>query len=297
MDRILVGVNDSPASTAAAVWAAGEAAMRNIELTIVHVLAASTKVCTHGAKTIDRVRDAVAMGNRPQPPQINSRLCLGPVVPTLWGFTQEGAQMIVLGQRSESETHRGRLGSVAVGMLQTARCPVAIVHDDPASRLQASRSPVVVGVDSSPTGELATAIAFDEAARRAAELVAVHAIRREGASADAHARGDAMHRDADNGLAHALADWQARYPDVTVRRLVTPGDPAQALLNHSRQAQLVVIGGSRHGSFRAKPFGGVSSVVGQACRTPLIVARRKPPGCQVEIIDDHRKIHGTGRFQ
>src|ERR1700751_2099233 len=100
MDRILVGVNDSPASTAAAVWAAGEAAMRNIELTIVHVLAASTKVCTHGAKTIDLVRDAVAMGNRPQPPQINSRLCLGPVVPTLWGFTQEGAQMIVLGQRS-----------------------------------------------------------------------------------------------------------------------------------------------------------------------------------------------------
>jgi DNA-binding MarR family transcriptional regulator len=39
MDRILVGVDGSSSSTAAAVWAAGEAAMRNVELTIVHVVA------------------------------------------------------------------------------------------------------------------------------------------------------------------------------------------------------------------------------------------------------------------
>jgi Universal stress protein family len=38
MDRIVVGVDGSPAATAAARWAACEAAMRNVELTIVHVL-------------------------------------------------------------------------------------------------------------------------------------------------------------------------------------------------------------------------------------------------------------------
>jgi hypothetical protein len=47
MDRIVVGVDGSPASTAAAVWAAGEA-MRDIELTIVRVLAAPRSVHTHG---------------------------------------------------------------------------------------------------------------------------------------------------------------------------------------------------------------------------------------------------------
>jgi len=43
MDRILVGVDGSSSSTAAAVWAAREAAMRNIELTIVHVVAPDPK--------------------------------------------------------------------------------------------------------------------------------------------------------------------------------------------------------------------------------------------------------------
>jgi hypothetical protein len=36
-------------------------------------------------------------------------------------------------------------------------------------------APVVVGIDGSPASESATAIAFDEASRRDAELVAVHA--------------------------------------------------------------------------------------------------------------------------
>jgi len=46
MDRILVGVDGSSSSTAAAVWAADEAAMRNIELTIVHVVAPESEADT-----------------------------------------------------------------------------------------------------------------------------------------------------------------------------------------------------------------------------------------------------------
>jgi nucleotide-binding universal stress UspA family protein len=314
MDRILVGVDGSPASTAAAVWAAGEAAMRKIELTIVHALAASSKACTHmewpvkplpdevtnaviaqGAKVIDDALEAVARGNRTQPPRITSRLVFGPVVPTLWEFTREGAQMIVLGRHSRGETHRARLGSVAVGMLQTARCPVTIVHHDSVSRLQASRAPVVVGADSSPTPELATAIAFDEAARRAVELVTLHTIGRDGTSADAHARGNAMHFDADYRWAHALSDGQARYPDVVVRRFVTADDPVRALLSYSRHAQLVVIGGTGHGSSVVNPFSRVSSAVAQACRIPVIVACRKPSGCQPQIVGDRRKIAGPNQ--
>ena len=68
MDRIVVGVNGSPASTAAAVWAAAEAAMRNIELTIVHVLAASSTTCTQTesfvAKSFGGVSSAVAQASR-----------------------------------------------------------------------------------------------------------------------------------------------------------------------------------------------------------------------------------------
>jgi nucleotide-binding universal stress UspA family protein len=46
MEQILVGVDGSSSSTAAAVWAAGEPAMRDIELTIVHVVASPSDADT-----------------------------------------------------------------------------------------------------------------------------------------------------------------------------------------------------------------------------------------------------------
>jgi nucleotide-binding universal stress UspA family protein len=299
MDRIVVAVDGSPASAAATLWAASEAAMRQLELTIVHVLATSSGSCTatawarqpvpakvatpafrRGEKTIEDALDVVARasGSR-QPKHITSRLCLGPVVPTLWEFTQEGAQMIVLGCRSRNGACRASLGSVAEAVLQIARCPVTVVHHDRVSRVQDSRAPVVVGVDSSPACELATAIAFDEASRRAVELVAVHATNHPDVSVNVRDRSDAWHLEAEYVLAHALAGWQVRYPDVTVRRIITADNPVQALLKQSRHAQLVVVGGRRYHSFVAEPSGAVSSAVAQACRLPVIVARRKPRNC------------------
>jgi nucleotide-binding universal stress UspA family protein len=299
MDRIVVAVDGSPASAAATLWASSEAAMRQLELTIVHVLAASSGSCTatpwaaqpvptkvakpvikRGEKTIEDALDVVAKASRSQQPKrITSRLCYGPVVPTLWEFTQEGAQMIVLGCRSRTGAHRASLGSVTEAVMQIARCPVTVVHRDRVSRVQDSRAPVVVGVDSSPACELATAIAFDEASRRAAQLVAVHATNHIDMSVNVHDRSDARHLEAEYVLAHALAGWQVRYPDVTVRRIITANDPVQALLKQSRHAQLVVVGGHRYHSFVAKPSGAVSSAVAQACPTPVIVARRLPRDC------------------
>jgi hypothetical protein len=84
-----------------------------------------------------------------------------------------------------------------------------------------------------------------------------------------------------------------RSRDKTRRAGLSP----RALLGHPRHAQLVVVGGARHGSLVAGPSGGDSSAVAQACRVPVIVARRKPAGCQSEAIGDRRKISRLGRFQ
>jgi hypothetical protein len=80
----------------------------------------------------------------------------------------------------------------------------------------------------------------------------------------------------------------------TTRRV---GLSSRALFGHSRHAQLMVVVGTRRRSLVAGPFGGVSSAVSQARRVPVIVARRKPAGCQSEAIGDGRKIRGLGRFQ
>lgn len=313
IDRILVGVDGSPASTAAAVWAAGEAAMYNTELTIVHVPAASSDAATqmkspakpsrdnvtnvavaHGAEAIDDALDAVTKDVDPQPPRITRKLRIGPVVPTLWEFTQEGARMIVLGRHSRGNSRRAALGSVTDEMLQTARCPVTVVPHEPVSQTQAGPAAVVVGINASPASQLAIAVAFDEAARRKTLLVAVHAV------TPTHlwstSGKNAVTREAEYVCTHALADWQLRYPNVDVRRVVTRDDPVQALLKHSRHAQLVVVGGGRS-SVIAKPFDGVSSAVAQACRIPVIVARRKPSVCQPETIGDLRKTGRSRQFR
>ena len=298
MDRIVVGVDGSPASTAAAVWAAGEAAMRDVELTIVHVLSVPTEMFTRmdrptmplpsdltnavvaqGVDVVDQTLAGVAKGIGRQPPRITSQLCFGPVVPTLWEFTQQGAQMIALGRHSRGNTVRAKVSSVTSEMVQTARCPVVVVPHNRASRVRVNRAQVVVGVDRQPASQLAVAVAFDEAARRTAELVAVHAVPCLDSSGETHARGNAENREAEYALTNALAYWQLRYPDVVVRRSVTPHDPVEALLSHSRRAQLTVVGGGRFG---AKPFGGLSSAVAQACTIPVIIVRRKPFGCQAE---------------
>src|SRR4029078_6226492 len=131
MDRILVGVDGSSSSTAAAVWAAREAAMRNIELTIVDVVAPDSDadtdpswlmksflgddvtnvVVAQGADVIDEALTAIKEINR-QPPRITCELTAGPATPALWDITQEGAQMIVLGRHGRVKPRGGRLGSV-----------------------------------------------------------------------------------------------------------------------------------------------------------------------------------------
>ena len=193
MNHIVIGVDGSPAATAAARWAACEAAMRDVELTIVHVLRSAPDALpltgwpaiplpaevgedqlAQGEKILDDTLEVIAktIGVR-QPRSIASRVCIGAVVPTLSGFSHKGSQMIVVGRRGRGGIHRALLGSVSSGVLHNAHGPVAVVHDH-ASADPPSAAPVVVGVDGPPASESAIAIAFDEASRRGVDVVAVH---------------------------------------------------------------------------------------------------------------------------
>lgn len=83
------------------------------------------------------------------------------------------AHMVVVGARGRGAVRRVLLGSVSAGLIHHAHCPVAVIHSRD-GRLPTADAPVVVGIDGSPASEAATALVFDEASRRAAELVAVH---------------------------------------------------------------------------------------------------------------------------
>lgn len=289
---VVVGTDGSPPAQTALQWAACEAALRHVPLTVAHVtpslpVAASLAVWPTGRVPEEVLEEeeadaravidaAVALvrelggGDRPE---VTSELLFGRPVPTLVDLSKE-ASMLVVGCRGHSARDRRLLGSVTTGLLHHAHCPVAVIHDE-AQLVPNDDRPVLVGIDGSRASESATAIAFDEASWRAVELVALHVW----SDADMRwARGiedSALQAAAETTLAESLAGWQERYPEVTVHRLVEIEYPATRILEHAARAQLVVVGSHGRGGFTGMLLGSVSAAVAHTARVPVIVARRR----------------------
>jgi nucleotide-binding universal stress UspA family protein len=202
--------------------------------------------------------------------QIDTEIPFAPLVPTLVDMS-EHAQMIVVGSRGQGAFSRAVLGSVSTALIHHAHCPVAVLHGHAPS--ERAHAPIVLGVDGSPASERATALAFEEASWRKAELVALHAWSDADWPEVAPIPWSVFSADAEKVLAERLAGWQERYPDVVVRRLVVPDHPAKHLIAESESAQLVVVGSHGRGGFAGMLLGSVSSAVVHGVGAPVIVAR------------------------
>lgn len=286
---IVVGVDGSAASYMAVRWAAHEAVMRNVALTLVNAVstepvganefasAASRAQLKHQVDRETRriITDATDIARdivEGRDPAIGGEVIRGPAVPTLVGLSKD-AQLVVVGSRGLGAFDRALFGSVSTGLVHHAHCPVAIIHDFPPTSSRPNRLPVVVGIDGSPASELATAIAFDEASWRGVELIAVHACIDSTlfpvpitAGLDPRAGSDLL-------LAERLAGFQERYPDLTVRRVLVLDQPARHLIEQSRAAQLIVVGSHGRGGFAGMLLGSVATHVVHGSTTPVIVAR------------------------
>ncbi len=281
---VVVGVDGSPSSTMAVRWAAREATMRNVPLTLVHVSSwpavwpaapiPAELQRQHGEEARQVLADAIkgakdsVEGNRPE---IDSELVVAAPVPTLIDLSKE-AHMMVVGCRGQDALQRTLLGSVSTGLIHHAHCPVAVIHDEAPILLGPSQLPVLVGIDGSPASELATAIAFDEASFRGVDLVALHA--RSDLDNSLSMEWSPLQSRAAEILAERLAGWQERYPDVTIHRRLVFDRPARHLLDESESAQLVVVGSHGRGGFAGMLLGSVSTTVVHAARIPVIVARQ-----------------------
>jgi nucleotide-binding universal stress UspA family protein len=293
---VVVGVDGSRSSRAAVQWAAHEARMRNVPLTVVHVVVSPAwgpapwllstrplplpaeedkaledegrKVITDAIKVVEESADDNGRL------KFNGELFYSVPVPTLVDLSKE-AQMVVVGCRGQHHLHRVLLGSVSSGLLHHAHCPVAVIHDDAAVGPKPSTLPVVVGIDGSPASELATAIAFDEASWRGVDLVALHAWRDADVAHVKSLEWSAEQCIPSETLAERLAGWRERYPDVTVHPRIVWDNPARHLLEESESAQLVVVGSHGRGGFAGMLLGSVSTAVAHAARVPVIVARQR----------------------
>ena len=150
---VVVGVDGSPSSRLAVRWAAREATMRNIPLTLVNVVQTPARAHRrwHGrpprfpltspagrkkgrakmiADAIKVAEDSVQDGNRPE---IDSELVCAAPVPSLVDLSKQ-AHMMVVGCRGQDALQRTLLGSVSTGLVHHAHCPVAVIHDEARSR-------------------------------------------------------------------------------------------------------------------------------------------------------------------
>lgn len=284
---VVVGVDGSAGSDVAVRWAAREAAMRKLRLTLVHAIAtpalpwaaAPMPAELYEQQEVDArviVNDAVRIAEDTVkdegPTEIEGQLFFSGPVPTLVDMSKD-ADMVVVGARGLGTVRRVLLGSVATGLIHHAHCPVAVIHHKVSAQSRAARAPVLLGIDGSPASEPATAIAFEEASLRGTALVAMHAWSDADMAHVPSMEWSAMQSAADETLAERLAGWQERYPDVSVHRVVVYDRPATHLLDRSESAQLVVVGSHGRGGFAGMLLGSVSTAVAHAVRAPVIVAR------------------------
>jgi nucleotide-binding universal stress UspA family protein len=147
------------------------------------------------------------------------------------------------------------LGSTGVELTARAACPVVAVRG---REHKAQR--IVVGVDGSDTSLRALEYGFDEAALRGARLTAIHAV-------------EHPVNEADSGITDTVARLRERFTDVPAELTTVTAHPAEALINASADADLLVVGSRGRGGFRGLLLGSVSQTVLHHADCPVAVQR------------------------
>ncbi|MEU5896594.1 MULTISPECIES: universal stress protein [unclassified Streptomyces] len=264
---IIVGLDGSSESLAAAEWAAREAALRNAAVELVHVWQPVPEPIAQapllGAEThqhwTDRVPREAADGLRQRHPgvEVTTDQRSGTPASALLEAAR-GAELLVLGSRALSGITGFLIGSVGQAVTARAEVPVVLVrageraadeHEaDPAGIPSAATAfrPVVLGLDIRSEDETVIAFAFEEARRRAARLTVVQGRHLPYSYVHSMAAGydpfEDITREWAAELTEALRPWRDKYPDVEVTEVSRLGSPADHLVDASHDASLVVVG-------------------------------------------------------
>ena len=144
---------------------------------------------------------------------------------------------------------------------------------------------IVVGVDGSQASAAALHWAAEEARLRSARLVVVHAwsfvpaqpIGDPGMFAvpagDITGQLGAESEAARVVLAEAVADVLGDTPELEVEQKLVEGDPGDALVGESSEAELVVVGSHGRSGLRAALLGSVSRHVASHAACPVVVVK------------------------
>ncbi|WP_435059907.1 universal stress protein [Streptomyces sp. bgisy060] len=239
---VIVGVDGSSESIAAAEWAAHESELRGAPLLIVYADEWAGAATSQGVGPDARCRradellaEAAESVRRLHPVlQIDTRQLAGPPAAALAGAGAE-AVLLVLGSRGLSGLRGFLLGSVGMAAIGATECPVVLVRVPGRSTVPArsavarSSRDVVVGVDIDQFFDPLLDFGFQEAASRDARLLALYGWSIPPVVRDASALVAAereMGPDIARRLAADLRPWRLMFPSVDLVERSCVGGPA-----------------------------------------------------------------------
>ena len=246
---VVVGVNGSPDSDAAAVWAATYAAIVSRPLCLV----SATGTLSAGERLGDPVesrrlrrttarRDteaAMVLARRVSPHLDISEV--HPVADPADALVDLShlAALVCVGSRGHGPVATTLLGSVSVAVAARAGCPVAVVRPR-----EYAGAGMVVGVSGDPSDQSALELALELASLAGTRADAVHAYVDGSVIADASRHLDrseqvSMHR---RSLEEALSGLREKFPDVDLRSHLVNERPSRALVRLARGADCLVVG-------------------------------------------------------
>lgn len=288
--RIVVGIDGSEPSYAAAEWAAHEAGRRAMPMRLVSCysvpLAGEPGVISSYAvgAQVDAIRDEhsafvdVAVTRiRAQVVGLELERLITMASPAVeLPRNAEPGGLLVVGSSGTSGRFTDLIGSVATAACHHASVPVVVVPAA-SSKRGSSMKKIVVGTDGSESAQHALEWAYEEARLAGAELVVLHSWEYPypETAGDTSSTRDRMRRDAERELDESVAGHMGRAggDGVTVRKHLVEAAPAKALIDESEGADLVVVGSRGRGGFASMLLGSVSRAVVQHAHCPIAVIR------------------------
>jgi nucleotide-binding universal stress UspA family protein len=265
---MVVAVDGSASASNALAWAASLAGHLSLHLTLVHV---------EKGRAHDRAVQVLELHRR----ELHEAGFREPVETVILADGQieqlleraHAAFMLVVGRSQE----RGIATLTSFGRVLARRSdmPVAVVPEDWEVWKADSRD-IVVGVSARESGVDALSFAFDLASALDSGLTALHAWQVPDPYSWEHGLDDLAQGEAEEQriTAETLAGWQEKYPDVEVDERVERGPAVDLLLEASRSAQLIVLGGRPHGGVTDIVLGSIARPVLHHAACPVVVVHQ-----------------------
>jgi nucleotide-binding universal stress UspA family protein len=287
---VLVGVSGSPDSDRAVDWASDYAMTTGRELLVLHgtgfvgvrpnaldLLEAERVALEAGRLIVDA---AVERAEKRHPElTVRSAVDVGDP-PSMLLERAHDAPLLVVGCRRD-ESFKRLFGSVSLGVTRHATCPVVVVRTNGDHAPGGLADRIVLGVDGTAASREAAEFAFEYAAFSHLPLVILHGawdrLARGSAVLDLLASGEerGMTEDEELSIAETIAGLPEQYPDVELHETHRTTDPAEALIEASANARLVVVGARNLSAAKAIVLRSVSTSLVEHAHCPVAVVHTR----------------------